>query len=724
MKRVSRACLFCRQRKSKCDLDVSGGAPPCGRCLKDKRDCVLGGSNRGGSRIRKKKQSVSVNETPSQSANGLSAARSQEPLPEFSPSISQPGEQHIKVVSRHREGSNALSIHEETGPSSPDSGTAPTLPTNPSDAWQLLKDVAVGNAGEDGHQTIGDHTRRGSADALAVRNGNGVRGIWSYRLVREGHLTPDIVAGLVKDFRERYHAYLPLVPRQYYEPEALDRFAVENKHLLTAVLTIASKDIPGERNYIHECCSRYMHDLISSIAAGTDCDVEAVEALLLLAEWVPHGLRKSGHAVGRGEEDRTAWMHVGIALRTGYYLGLDRTSFRSEDLEEAKAISRKRLAWTCCYISDRLISCRIGKAFWSRGPGPMTGLSSQDFPSLQPVNEGDENHARIFTAILDLTQIYSNVHGILYTATRANSQMILMGDYVKYIDEFRGTIARWHQQYGALVCSPHIKVTLDLSYHYLQLYTNAFAFQAAISQALARKARGDPHQGRDPNLRKVFKDIGAMPDARFIFRAIESAKQYMSIFTMYVDAKTLRYMPIRYYLYCIYSAVFLYKARSFGALRSSEEPQIAEMITATVTKLKQASVNPQDSGARYARLLELLWQKSRPLATTERTVGHNSPTATVPTPPSARLSESGSGGLQGFSPTNGFSWLDLGATADYASGDQFGNAMQGILEAGPVNGDMSMGMNFMQQPPGQAMDFTGQQYPWMTSLDFNGNLPF
>ena len=147
----------------------------------------------------------------------------------------------------------------------------------------------------------------------------------------------------------------------------------------------------------------------------------------------------------------TRRMHVGMALRTGYFLGLDRTSHRLETAEEARIDGRKRLAWAHCYVSDRLISVRIGKAFWSRGPGPMTGvsslrndwqvdccssfpflcrrtswrlttkqLSSQDFPSLQPLGIGDEDYAKIMAATLDLVQLYSNVHDVLYSGVSSS----------------------------------------------------------------------------------------------------------------------------------------------------------------------------------------------------------------------------------------------------------------------------------------------------------------
>lgn len=348
----------------------------------------------------------------------------------------------------------SLSVDDE------DEASIGEVPRNPSDAWQCLTGIAKKGADDaaDGPTSNMLPGSGGFGPYSSFRNGSVANfppttGIKAYRLVQTRSLDPETVWQLVSRYAENFHPYLPLVPRRYFDRAALDAFAANEKHLLTAVLTIASKDLV-DRPDIHECCSKYMHELISGIAAGTDCDVEAVEALLLLAEWEPQGLRPRIERVGRGEEDRASWMHVGLALRSGYFLGLDRTSFRGDPSGDTETEGRRRLAWTSCYISDRLISVRIGRAFWSRGPGPMTGLVSQDFPSLQPIKEGDEDYARIFQAMLDLTQLYGNVHDVLYTGMRASNQMMLMGDYVKYVDDFRLAILRWKSLWGSLPCTP------------------------------------------------------------------------------------------------------------------------------------------------------------------------------------------------------------------------------------------------------------------------------
>ncbi|EXJ90122.1 hypothetical protein A1O3_03191 [Capronia epimyces CBS 606.96] len=646
---------------------------------------------------------------------------SSQPQPPSYPQLSAHGDSSVTSTTGDRQNGASVveGVEDDDSVSTTDSTIGNTIPRNPSDAWQLLKDVASREA--DHLQTTATGNTRGYLSSQTIpsairpgpqRSVNIHAGISSYRLVREGYLTPDVIQMLVRRYAEHYHPYLPLVPRKYFDPAQLDPFAVSEKHLLTAVITISSKDMVEQPN-IHMSCSRYMHDLISGIAAGHDCDVEAVEALLLLAEWEPQGLHNRIEAVGRGEEDRSAWMHVGIALRTGYFLGLDRTAFRQESAEEAKIDGRKRLAWANCYVSDRLISVRIGKAFWSRGPGPMTGLSSQDFPSLQPFSPGDEDYAKIMQATLDLTQLYSNVHDVLYSGMRTSGQMMLMGDYVKYVDDFRMGIARWNTTWGKLDCSPHIKITMQMSYEYLCLYTNAFVFQAAISQAIANKPKTDAHSLRD-HLRSVFSNVGTMPDARFIWASVAAAKAYLTLLSTQIDpGRYLRYMPLRYYLYSIYSAVFLYKARSFGVMTDMEARQVRQLIVQVTEVLKKASVSTQDAGSRYARLLELLWIKP------PKDSSHVQQPMESPAMSDTQLSSSAGSvrvdahGYMQYSPANDFSWLDLEAVGDYVSGDQIpGNGISGLApmaayETAPSFMPQTQGISWHQQNNGLSWPMDG-----------------
>lgn len=92
-----------------------------------------------------------------------------------------------------------------------------------------------------------------------------------------------------------------------------------------------------------------------------------------------------------------------------------------------------------------------------------------------------------------------------------------------------------------------MRATLQLSYEYLRLYTTAFAFQAAISQSLAKpKTDGSTHREQ---LRSTFKNVASMQDSRFIYESVDAAKAYLTILVDSVDPERhLHFMPLRFYL--------------------------------------------------------------------------------------------------------------------------------------------------------------------------------
>ncbi len=348
-----------------------------------------------------------------------------------------------------------------------------------------------------------------------------------------------------------------------------------------------------------------MQTLISAILSGSEAGVEAVEAFLILSQWVSHR-PQSSIPVGRGEEDRVAWMYIGTALRLGYYLGIDRTSFRDgHSTEDPALFNRRRLCWAMCYMCDRQVSVRAGKGFWARGPGPLSGLRASDFPTLQPTNKDEDDFSQVFQANLELTQIFSNVHDILYSSKGHGWEEMLQGRYAKYLDDFRTSIRSWYEAWSPLRCSRYLKASLMLTYDYLRLYVNAFAYQATISRALTQ-ARGSQHRpGAVPLLNATT------PDARFIYEALDAAQSLLSNVVNYVEAETLRYMPSSYYLYIIYSAVFLYKARVTTTMTDEERMKVRNLVEGAVKRLQESGgEGGSGMGVRYARLLLLLWRKT------------------------------------------------------------------------------------------------------------------
>ena len=94
---------------------------------------------------------------------------------------------------------------------------------------------------------------------------------------------------------------------------------------------------------------------------------------------------------------------------------------------------------------------------------------------------------------------------------------------------------------------PNIKATLQMSYEYLRLYTNAYAFQATVTRAVAAKTQGALRTNESPH-----NGVPSLPDARFIYESVDAAKSLLSIITSYIDAvNCLRYLPLRFSLWVV-----------------------------------------------------------------------------------------------------------------------------------------------------------------------------
>jgi hypothetical protein len=313
---------------------------------------------------------------------------------------------------------------------------------NPSDALDILAQIASNDNNNSNRQSAWqqrqpNHSLRTNSLYPNAWNNDGL----DYQLVRSGALSSAKISQLIERYRQHYHPYFSIAPPSTLDTNNLVNTAKDEPHLLTAMLVIASKDLM-EEPHVFEACSAHMQSLVSALVAGGPGGVEAVESLLLLAEWTPYTSRSRAGNVGRGEEDREAWMHVGTALRIGYYLGLDKYSFPvAEDIKDPHW-KRKRLVWTCCYISDRQISIRIGRAFWSRGPGPGLAIRKEDFP-YQPQNPGDEDFPNLFQATLELTLLFSNVHDVLYSSPGNSLRNHLTGGYyIKMVDASHAPMLR------------------------------------------------------------------------------------------------------------------------------------------------------------------------------------------------------------------------------------------------------------------------------------------
>lgn len=326
---------------------------------------------------------------------------------------------------------------------------------NPSDALDILAQIASNDDGTSRQAWQNQSTgaiRPNLTSTISYNNNNSWlnEGI-DYHLVRTGCLSSAKIIQLLERYQKQYHPLFAIASPSTLDARNLPVTAQQEPHLLTAILVMASKDLI-EESEVYNVCSEYMQALISALVAGGPGGVEAVEALLILAEWAPYTSRSQAGNVGRGEEDREAWMHVGTALRIAYYLGLDKYSFPVVDDAKDPHWRRKRHVWTLCYMADRQISIRIGRAFWSRGPGPGLQIRKEDYPYLSP-NPAEDDHASLFQATLELTMLFSNVHDVLYSSPGNSLRNHLSGGfYIKIVDDFRSAYYGWNSVYGTLTC--------------------------------------------------------------------------------------------------------------------------------------------------------------------------------------------------------------------------------------------------------------------------------
>lgn len=253
-----------------------------------------------------------------------------------------------------------------------------------------------------------------------------------------------------------------------------------------------------------------------------------------------------------------------------------------------------------------------------------------------------------------------------------------------------------------------------LSYEYLRLYVNAFAYQATLNRAVARFSRdlavGEKFQGPQGLL---FANAAATPDARFIYEALDAAKSLIGTFNSFIDpVECLRYMPLKYYLYVIYAAVFLFKVRqpapSFylrshlqthtypqaeatGALGIQASTSVRRSIAETIERLRKSSTGPADMGHRYSRLLRLLWRK----APTQNGDQEYTPTIAAQRQPhdaaAAPVGEidaaAAATAAMGVNPLNAFSWRDLDAVGQFVINDE-------MLAASSMGGYDDMSQSF------------------------------
>lgn len=142
------------------------------------------------------------------------------------------------------------------------------------------------------------------------------------------------------------------------------------------------------------------------------------------------------------------------------------------------------------------MSLRLGKAFWSRGPNvcfqgfsasAQTGPAAApgNFPFLRAIDPGrggdpalmQDDLASLVQTYLELTQLMSNAHDVLYPNAGRTRSLILHAEYFKYIDELvrslDGFKILWREKKWKLF---PLTDAVWAMFYYTQLYICSFSF--------------------------------------------------------------------------------------------------------------------------------------------------------------------------------------------------------------------------------------------------------
>lgn len=250
----------------------------------------------------------------------------------------------------------------------------------------------------------------------------------------------------------------------------------------------------------------------------------------------------------------------------------------------------------------------MGQSFWSRGPSLSTRFTADDFPSLRLGVDAEHNYAQVLQATIELTQLLHNAHDILYSSKERRMQMVHWGDYNRYLDDFRRSLSAWHDRWGTLDASPKLYSTLRIVKEYVRLYVCAFSFQSILSRAVQENRNHDAIGSPPGKASSLFpQGIMSTPDGVYVFEAVDSAQKILMISNETDPVAHIRYMPFRFYVYTIYSAVFLYKAAAFGAFSASQHKDIVELVQRFICVLEQAATCDSHIGYRYSKLLKRIW---------------------------------------------------------------------------------------------------------------------
>ncbi|OWZ76656.1 specific RNA polymerase II transcription factor [Cryptococcus neoformans] len=516
--------------------------------------------------------------------------------------------------------------------------------SNEMDALEILANAATDgdDEGEDGKRKQPHDPKKvtwnvGEEDKAPMRE------LGDFHLIKAGILDEHGLHAMVDNFFRHYHPALPIfqtarIPR--CREQLLD-LAHNDSFLLTCIIAVASRH-PSDSRYkdVHDKTWAVIRDAMSDYSfTGLPGSVGFVEGVLLLAEHLPRerGTPPRGTSVDmlagpgtesagvHGTDNRRSWSLIGLAIRAAYLLGLDQISLEIDESSRTPDVERARSVWTWCYLYDRTIGLRTGLAFWSRGPAlcfvgyshiSQTGevAARLNFPlQLSPGAELDgtahDDSASLMQSLVELTQVMTNAHDILYPSKLRTEVLVKQGEYFLFLDHFRRALDSYRTIWKPKQWSNRTLEELSwMTFHYVRLYISSFGYSAHIKRA---QWRGDKEAsiGRDGFRQAVQifpRGSATSPDALYIYDSIAAANEILHISLRLAQMGSLRYLPSRYLINISYAAVFALKSSYSGAVEEKDMHRIRELVDHVCTGLVLSCPDKDHPAVRYGQMLRML----------------------------------------------------------------------------------------------------------------------
>ncbi|WWD03753.1 hypothetical protein V865_001809 [Kwoniella europaea PYCC6329] len=535
--------------------------------------------------------------------------------------------------------------------------------SNEMDALEILANAATDENGEiDPNMPAnkGKHPQqdgRSNGDTKRVswdisEEASPVRELEEFHLIKNGILDEETLQQLVNIYFRDHHPSLPIfqtsrIPRTR---EQLLDLAHNDSFLLTCIVAVASRH-PVDPKYreIHDKTWPILRETMADYSfAGLPGSVGFVEGVLLLAEHLPReraappksyslnmlsgpGTEVTGE---HGTDNRRSWSLTGLAIRAAYLLGLDQIALEINEDERTPDVERVRSVWTWCYLYDRTID-KTGLAFWSRGPSlcfigyshiSQTGEAAArfNFPLQLSPGNGNENEdsthddsASLMQALVELTQIMTNAHDILYPSKSRTAVLVRQGEYFLFLDHFRRALDSYRTIWKPKKWSNQTLQELSwMTYQFVRLYISSFGYSAHVKRAQWR-AEAEAQAGRDGGRQSVQlfpRGSATSPDAIYIYESIGSANEIMAIALRLSQMGSLRFLPSRYLINISYAAVFALKSSYSGAVTGKDMIRIRELVDHVCAALVLACPDKDHPANKYGQMLRMLSKKLEQLS--------------------------------------------------------------------------------------------------------------